>query len=79
MSRRELQTRPRRMRPIYDAPPVPARDMRWAFVDYENIPLERLRPYLDPKAVVAAIDAAVALGVREMGGVRIWQEEKEIA
>lgn len=75
--RKQRKAPPPRMRSIYDAPPVPAADMAWEFTDYEDVPLERLRPYLDPKAVKAAIDAAVALGVREMSGVRIWRKRQE--
>lgn len=41
-------------------------------VNWEDVPLERLRPYFEPSAVDAAIRMALRLGVAELPGVRIY-------
>lgn len=64
----------RPMRSALDAPPVPQRDLKFQVLSYEDIPLERLRPHLDPHAVEAAIARALVCGVRQLGGCLIWEE-----
>ena len=44
--------------------------------DYDAIPLDKLRPYFKRDAIEAAIRLAVKQGVREIGGVRIFEEVK---
>lgn len=46
----------------------------WRIIDYEALPLERLKPYLDPRAIEAAIAIAISMGLRELGGVQIEQD-----
>ena len=46
----------------------------WRIIDYEALPIERLKPYLDPRAIEAAIAVAIAMGLRELGGVQIEQD-----
>jgi hypothetical protein len=62
------------MRSQLDAPPLPQRNLRFRITDWEDIPLERLRPHLDPRAVHMAIERALVCGVRNLGGVDIWEE-----
>jgi hypothetical protein len=60
------------MRSPMEAPAVPVKeDYVWSITDYEAIPLDRLKPYLDPKAVAAAIETAITMGMLELSGVRI--------
>jgi hypothetical protein len=60
------------MRPPMETPAVPVKeDYVWSIVDYEAIPLDRLKPYLDPKAVAAAIETAITMGMLQLSGVRI--------
>lgn len=49
----------------------------WVFevTDWNAIPIEELRPYLDQAAIEKAIKAAVKIGKRELAGVRIFQQE----
>jgi hypothetical protein len=46
----------------------------WRVTDYEALPLERLKPYLDPRAIEAAIAVAISMGLRDLGGVQIEQD-----
>lgn len=50
----------------------------WEFevLDRAKVDLEALRPYLGADAVDKAIRAAIRAGVREIGGVRIYQDQK---
>ncbi len=45
--------------------------MPFEILDYEAIPLDRLRPYLRVEHVYAALTEAIALGLRELRGVKI--------
>lgn len=49
----------------------------WAFevTDFDAIPIDRLKPYLKREHVEQAIRLAVKQGVRDLPGVRIFQEE----
>ena len=44
--------------------------------DAAAIPLELLRPYLSPEAIERAVNAAVRAGVREIPGVRIYEDAR---
>jgi hypothetical protein len=46
----------------------------WRITDYEALPIERLKPYLDPRAIEAAIAVAISMGLRDLGGVQIEQD-----
>ena len=46
----------------------------WRVIDYEALPIERLKPYLDPRAIEAAIAVAISMGLRDLGGVQIEQD-----
>jgi hypothetical protein len=46
----------------------------WRITDYEALPIERLKPYLDPRAIEAAIAIAISMGLRDLGGVQIEQD-----
>lgn len=50
----------------------------WVFeiTDYDGIALDKLRPYLKREHIEAAIRLAVRQGVREIGGVHIFQDTK---
>jgi len=63
------------MRSALDAPPLPQRNMRFRVTSWEDIPLERLRPHFDPKAVEQAIERSLLCGVRQLGGVTIWEDD----
>jgi hypothetical protein len=62
----------RRMRDSL-ANPGPGR-FYWRITDYEALPIERLKPYLDPRAIEAAIALAISMGLRDLGGVQIEQD-----
>jgi hypothetical protein len=49
---------------------------RWIYqiVNYEEIPFHRLRPYFRASAVDDAIKMAIRLGLRELPGVRIYED-----
>jgi hypothetical protein len=55
------------------ADPTPGKFF-WRVIDYEALPIERLKPYLDPRAIEAAIAIAISMGLRELGGVQIEQD-----
>jgi hypothetical protein len=46
----------------------------WRIIDYESLPIERLKPYLDPRAIEAAIAIAISMGLRDLSGVQIEQD-----
>lgn len=48
----------------------------WTFeiTNVSEIPLEKLRLYIKPEAIEAAIKAAVKMGVRDLAGVRIFEQ-----
>ena len=50
----------------------------WTFEieDFDKVALDKLRPYIKRDAIDAAIRAAIKMGVRELGGVRIFEEIK---
>ena len=50
----------------------------WSFkvVDYDKIPLDKLRPYLKRVDVEVALKMAVKMGLREMAGVEIKEDVK---
>lgn len=52
------------------------KEYTFAIEDYDAIPLEKLKAYIKRDAVEAAIRAAVKFGVRELGGVRIYEQVK---
>jgi hypothetical protein len=61
-------------------PPEPAPSgQRWVYriIDYEAIPFHRLRPYFRASAVDEAIKTGIGLGLRELGGVLIYQENPD--
>ena len=62
----------RKMRNGLDAP-APGKFF-WRVTDYEALPIERLKPYLDPRAIEAAIAVAISMGLRDLGGVQIEQD-----
>jgi hypothetical protein len=55
------------------ASPTPGKFF-WRIIDYEALPIERLKPYLDPRAIEAAIAVAISMGLRDLGGVQIEQD-----
>lgn len=48
------------------------------FDESEDIDLERLRPYLKVEHIEMAIRAAIKLGVRRIGGIRIYEDLKAV-
>jgi hypothetical protein len=49
---------------------------RWIYqiINYEEIPFHRLRPYFRASAVDDAIKMAIRLGMRELAGLRIYED-----
>jgi hypothetical protein len=52
---------------------------RWLYriVNYEQIPFDRLKPWFRASAVDEAIRTGITLGLRELPGVRIFQENPD--
>lgn len=72
MNRYLWRTQRKTMRSMLDLP-KPGK-FWWRIVDYEEMPIERLKPYLDPRAIEAAIAVAISMGLRELSGVQIVED-----
>ena len=70
--RRLTRRERRRMRSGLDLPK--SGKFLWRIVDYEALPLDRLKPWIDPHAVEKAIETAIAMGLREIAGVQIVED-----
>jgi hypothetical protein len=57
--------------------PKPATGWVYRIVDYEQIPFHRLRPYFRASAVDEAIRMGISLGLRDLPGVRIYEESSD--
>jgi hypothetical protein len=78
-----LATRLRRIAAYYrkrrDEPTKPDKATNWVYeiIDYSQIPFHRLQPWFRASAIDEAIKTGILLGLRELPGVRIWQENPD--
>jgi hypothetical protein len=62
-----------------ESKPAAVEGERWGYSirDYELIPFDRLKPYFRASHVDQAIKAGISLGMRDLPGVLIYQDETE--
>ena len=60
------------------APVEPVEGQRFIYqiINYEELPLDRLKPYFRASHIDAAIKEGIGLGLREIPGLRIYPDEE---